>query len=834
MPKKLTTSRRLTHDDYTVACICPMGVELAPVEAMLDDTHQSLPSSRDHNCYTLGSIGEHNVVIAVMPETGNNIAATVATQLLNEFPQVRFGLLVGIGGGIPGQNNDIRLGDVVISKPTANFGGVVQFDMGKMYPNGLFERTGALKKPPALLMASVQKLESQHIKIGTQITFYMSQMLDWYPNMAEMGYAHPGTNFDLLFEAGYNHEGSGSTCGQCDQSKTVKRELRKDMTPRIHYGTIGSSNEVIKDAMTRDKLREDLGILCVETEAAGLMDDFSCLVIRGICDYADSHKNKRWQPYAAATAAAYAKELLSLIPAQKLSRTNAAVDTILWVLDRSQSLQGIKDTVPQRYEGGGQQQIQVFSTSSTGPKLEKKAPIPIPTRKDHDKDLFDAIIAKEPVAVARELAAGANPNCSRDYFGRALTQAIKLDIEIARLLIEAGADVNHPSKEDSPLIVASGRQGDRVKYVQLLLDHGADVDGPAEHRGGPLMGAAERGNRAIAKCLLEKRTNVHLPKRGAVLESALRFSSHFMHRIDMVKLLCDAGADSSSLATPAQAQIKWILNNIDKAVNPWHGKKIGWEEQQKLDEDFKAAVTQGRSVRIEQLWASGADINNSAAMNEAMRLNHCDVVKLLLELGARKPELTTAASHGYLGMIQLLIDKGVEVNPRSHMSPLRAAASAGFLKTTQLLINNGADVNYISSHGDTTLSAAAVKGHTKIVRLLVDNKADVNAVNTQDIEYGTALIGAAFFEHEDCVRILIQAGADVNKIIDKELFCALAAALEFYPISLYDGFVPKVDAKVANIVKMLCAAGADVSVLPATDRARVEGYVQERPACALM
>ena len=44
------------------------------------------------------------------------------------------------------------------------------------------------------------------------------------------------------------------------------------------------------------------------------MNDFRCLVIRGICDYADSHKNKTWQPYAAATAAACAKEILSLVP----------------------------------------------------------------------------------------------------------------------------------------------------------------------------------------------------------------------------------------------------------------------------------------------------------------------------------------------------------------------------------------------------------------------------------------------------------------------------------------------------------------------------------------
>jgi len=83
---------------------------------------------------------------------------------------------------------------------------------------------------------------------------------------------------------------------------------------------------VIKDGVIREQLKQDLGLLCVEMEAAGLMDNFSCLVIRGICDYADSHKNKRWQPYAAATAAAYAKELLRIIPAQEIEATTKVVD----------------------------------------------------------------------------------------------------------------------------------------------------------------------------------------------------------------------------------------------------------------------------------------------------------------------------------------------------------------------------------------------------------------------------------------------------------------------------------------------------------------------------
>jgi nucleoside phosphorylase len=78
-----------------------MWVELAAVEAMLDDIHGSLSSGRDQNTYTLGRIGAHNAVVVVMSEIGTNRAAAVATQLLKDFQSVRFGLLVGIGGGVP-------------------------------------------------------------------------------------------------------------------------------------------------------------------------------------------------------------------------------------------------------------------------------------------------------------------------------------------------------------------------------------------------------------------------------------------------------------------------------------------------------------------------------------------------------------------------------------------------------------------------------------------------------------------------------------------------------------------------------------------------------------
>jgi nucleoside phosphorylase len=90
----------------------------------------------------------------------------------------------------------------------------------------------------------------------------------------------------------------------------------------VHYGLIASGNQVVKDAAFRDMLIKSLegDVLCIEMEAAGLMNDFPCIVIRGICDYSDSHKNKDWQEHAAAVAAAFAKELLSVVPAQEVEQ----------------------------------------------------------------------------------------------------------------------------------------------------------------------------------------------------------------------------------------------------------------------------------------------------------------------------------------------------------------------------------------------------------------------------------------------------------------------------------------------------------------------------------
>lgn len=175
-----------------------------------------------------------------------------------------------------------------------------------------------------MLLNAVSQLRALYYRGRSNLATYISAF-----NRLE-NFRRDKASPDVLFEATYNHIG-GATCEQCNKESAVKRTKRKGQDVVIYYGTIVSGNQVIKDGVTRDRLSLELGgVLCYEMEAAGLMNHFPCLVIRGICDYADSHKNKGWQPYAAATAAACAKEVLSVIPAAEVATTCTADDMIKW------------------------------------------------------------------------------------------------------------------------------------------------------------------------------------------------------------------------------------------------------------------------------------------------------------------------------------------------------------------------------------------------------------------------------------------------------------------------------------------------------------------------
>jgi nucleoside phosphorylase len=305
---------------YTVAWIAPLEIEAQAALHMLDNRHQGrFPLSRgDDYVFQAGDICGHNVIIATLPagqEYGTGAAAALASQVKKFFPNLWFGLLVGVAAGLPNLSQspprDIRLGDILVGLPIGNSAGLIPYDLGKETANGFQPlRLGhVLANTETLVRSAIGsiKLKAPH-DAKAILPYYESMKHNDHTNGT---FIDPGQDHDQLYEVddGIEH--------------LVKREQRPgDRRTRVWYGPIGSGEKLIKNARKRNELRDKYNIIGLEMEAAGTMNQIPVGVIRGVCDYGDENKNKEWQPYAAAMAGAYAKTVLSQIQ-PKFSRAES-------------------------------------------------------------------------------------------------------------------------------------------------------------------------------------------------------------------------------------------------------------------------------------------------------------------------------------------------------------------------------------------------------------------------------------------------------------------------------------------------------------------------------
>jgi nucleoside phosphorylase len=316
-------------EDYTIGCICAIVDEAVALRSFFDDS-QVCPKTKSGKTYTTGTIGNHKVVVARLPlgSYGISDATSVIVHMAADFPNVRFCLMVGIGGGAPDPTrpgHDIRLGDIVVSSPTNGTGGVIQYDHGKAIQDQPFRSTQHLNRPPDALLEAVSILAENHQIEGHNLQGMVKEVLDRNPRLLQQGFQRPEESSDLLYKPDYVHRveadgGCSAVCGD-DLEHLVSRPPRSYRIddPMVFRGIIASGSRVVKDARFRDALVKEKDVLCFEMEAAGLMNRLPCLVIRGICDYSDSHKNDGWQKHAAMMAAAYAKEVLSILQPQTVA-----------------------------------------------------------------------------------------------------------------------------------------------------------------------------------------------------------------------------------------------------------------------------------------------------------------------------------------------------------------------------------------------------------------------------------------------------------------------------------------------------------------------------------
>ncbi|KAI3318254.1 purine and uridine phosphorylase [Xylariaceae sp. AK1471] len=321
--------------DFEIAIMCALSLEAEAVTALFDkrwDSKTYGKATGDTNTYSIGAIGCHNVVLVHLPNMGKVAAATAAAFLRISYERIKLALVVGICGGVPfgkSSNDEILLGDVVVSD------GIIQYDFGRQYPHKFIRKDHVrdnLPRPSPPMRTFLAKLQAKQTRSRLQ-----EQTLEYLKILQELDNTatYPGVTEDRLFKPTYRHKhhellecqvcGSG-TADVCDTALKLScehlgcneqelvfraRSTRLPGMPVIHFGLIASGDSVMKSGEDRDSAAFRDEFIAFEMEGAGVWETFpSCLIIKGVCDYADSHKSKRWQAYAAATAAATTKAVL--------------------------------------------------------------------------------------------------------------------------------------------------------------------------------------------------------------------------------------------------------------------------------------------------------------------------------------------------------------------------------------------------------------------------------------------------------------------------------------------------------------------------------------------
>jgi len=311
----------LRYDDYTVAWIAVLQIEAEAALGMLDKRHKGQFESTkgDDYLYFAGEVNGHNVVVATLPSGQNygiGAAAALVNQVKTRFPNIWFALLVGVAAGLPNhsssdrsKNHDIRLGDVLVCLPDGGSTGIVHYDLGRETEDG-FLVVGRQAETPAIVRSAIGSIRlnmKNPYKPGNEIAAYLASFQKaMQEEDNDSSFERPDEHTDQLFAL---------TTKMHELPAVVPRVPREGANryPRVWYGSIGSGNSLRRNAQKRDELRDKHNLIGLEMEAAGVMNSLPTGVIRGVCDYSDNQKNKVWQPYAAAAAAAYAKGVLYAI-----------------------------------------------------------------------------------------------------------------------------------------------------------------------------------------------------------------------------------------------------------------------------------------------------------------------------------------------------------------------------------------------------------------------------------------------------------------------------------------------------------------------------------------
>jgi len=350
--------------------------------------------------------------------------------------------------------------------------------------------------------------------------------------------------------------------------------------------------------------------------------------------------------------------------------------------------------------------------------------------------------------------------------------ALNSHIEVVKLLIENGADVHTKIKDDYPPLYWAA-ENDHLEIVKLLIEKGADLDAESKYGNSTLCLAIEKGHLAIVKLLIEKGADIHVKNKHGYTPLCLAAQNG---HLEIVELLIEKGSDihvkngnsNTPLCLAAQKGHSKIVKLLIEKGADIHVK--GFYDYTPLC----LAAQSGHLEIVELLIEKGADIhvkNNKGytPLCLAAQNGHLEIVKLLIEKEADvhvknrngDTPLCLAVSNGYLEIVKLLIEKeaDIHVKNRNGDTPLCLAVSNGYLEIVKLLIEKGADIHVKSKNGNTPLCLAVQGRYVEIVKLLIERGADIHVKGFYDY---TPLCLAVQGDHLAIVKLLIEKGADIQ------------------------------------------------------------------------
>lgn len=347
--------RPSSRDDFQIAIICALPAEYDAVYDSFDDRWDEMgkdlgKAPGDPNRYVTGLMGDLAVVLVLLPGMGKANAASAAASLRSSYSNLKWALLVGICGAVPQVDGvEVLLGDVIISRY------VVQYDFGRQYSDEFvakktIEDTLGRPNKEIRILNALLETRSGRDELEKRTAEFLQRLQAKVAKTKYRGvYDYPGTTNDKLFKKGYRHKHQDpndcKTCEACSShvdpvclkalehtcaelkcsdvgvdARGERFQERKQLeqqdsvaaqAPVVFMGGIASGDKVMKSAQHRDSISQFHKVIAFEMEGAGVWDEMSCIVVKGVCDYADSHKQKNWQNFAASTAASASKALLA-------------------------------------------------------------------------------------------------------------------------------------------------------------------------------------------------------------------------------------------------------------------------------------------------------------------------------------------------------------------------------------------------------------------------------------------------------------------------------------------------------------------------------------------